>query len=342
MTRHYAFIFLLATLFACSTTPPKSYFEENPEFLEKNHTIKSDYNFKIKYGRPPFNYFTKLESTGMQGYHWIAFKPEIVDLSKERIDFIESEINKIPAKYFSLLGNRLVYFTIVKNLGSSGITLPVYTDKDQDDPKSIILIDEKIFNRSLCDLISEKEKSVYTDGEYEIKCSTNKSISAFLGLLLHEMSHVVSIYNYMLAHPNYTITSNQQLNWYQYSRISWEWDNKTYVSPKESSVKNWFMGRKYYSTQISEKLPNNQIEKDFNAIKNSSFASFYSVMGPEEDWAELFMLIVFEDDFKTSYKFNLVKKNKIIDTFIPCSAELCKDKRKLMNFFINNPNLFPY
>lgn len=338
----WLFIFILT---ACSTIQShKTYKEKHPEMFIENHFVKSNLKFedKLKETIPRFLKNISENTVENSNMKWLKISPEMTTLNDSDKKFINEELKKVPAVIKNLVNDKFLYLTIVKKLGASGLTQPIYVDDKNWETKNIVLMNEVNLKENFCDYINQKEATVYRKGPYKIGCIINKPLSKFLVIFIHELGHVISNSNYLIPHTD-NLSSEKSINWYLYSRFSWKWDGNNFVIPNDEKLIDWQLSRKYFSYKEDERRDHNLIIDDFKNWKNSSFPSMYSAFSPEEDWAELFLLVVLKKYMGIELKYTLMKEGKVLESVSPCSINpVCEQKRKLIEFYIENPELFPH
>lgn len=337
-------LFSILVLSSCATTSKNSSYRDlHPEMYVDNHPQTEKLKFEEKNFKAPKNFLEEISrsSKAENTKDWLKFNPENYELNPDQLKFIQSEVKKVPEKLKLLANKNLLYWSFVSKLGASGLTISVYPENEKSSWKNVVLMNNDNLEMDFCDYLKIKEGSVYSKGKYKIGCTTNKRISKFLLIFMHELGHVISSNNYLVPHTT-NIQSDNSVNWYLFSRLSWEWDKKNYVVPNDPKMAEWQTSRKYYSVNENEKRPNDLMVDDFKAWKKSSFVTLYSVFSPEEDWAEQMLIMSLKKYMGIEIKFSLSENGKVIDEISPCSENpVCDLKRKLMEFYIDNPSIFP-
>lgn len=341
-------IFILSVLFTlggCSIFESKSRFdwshykEEHPHYFEDYYPKTPELDLKDR------NYQLSpelvLDINKMKGYEWITNNvenyPADSDLVKEAI----REIEKIPPELRKIISQRVIGWSIVKGLGSSGLSYPLYISADK--PfinKGILLLDERTLKAEERNPCIKKESSPYKEGPYQIRCNySGKRVSAFVMVFLHEVAHIFQDNNKLMSQEYIAISSQDEVKTYPYLRLSWKWDGKEGLTTINPETKNWRTTRRYYDPQPT--LENSMMANHFGIWKKSNFPTLYSAMSEAEDWAEGLSYTWIKKHFNTEVSYTLLHKKRVVGSGRLCLFRgTCKEKAKLLKEYADNPKAF--
>lgn len=341
------FLYLIALLLiqSCATTTnPFSYEKykaENPWADEVNYAEIRKKNPEDRYIKLSDEAIKNIRK-GYPNLPWIESMVENLNDTNPYKKKIHKSIKELPLEIKNLFSKKVFAWSVVKNLGSSGLALQIYNN-DNRVTGTVIVIDESIF-QDPNNFLTRKEASVYKSGHYAIKVKQSgpRPLSPELYLLLHEMGHAVDSENIFTAGGATTYARQSDLTWYPFTRQSWKWDGQDSLTPKEGSLKDWAKTRKYYSKNIElDKIENSLIPLQFYQWKDTNFPSPYATSNIIEDWAESFVSVILKKYYKTDLIYSLYKENLEIMSQASCvSTGACKEKFLIIENFIETPDIF--
>lgn len=339
----YLWLLLCLFVFGCATNKEESFswekfHQENPGLYTSHYGDLKKVNLENRHIKltPDTIKFIRTDNPMMP---WIHPMVENLDDNNLNIKKIRELIQGLPTELKNLISKKVYAWSLVKNLGSSALTIQLYTDNN-DANESLILIDESIFNNST-EFLSTKEASVYKTGNYQIKVQATKKLPVELYLLFHETGHAFDTKNIFTSGSETKYSKQSHVLWNPFTKQSWKWDEKESLIAKESNLENWSSTRKYYNPTPEKKLENSLTPIQFDQWKTTNFPSPYSTSNVLEDWAESFTHVILKKYYKTDMIYSLYDGNKEIASQTSCiSNGTCPEKRKIVEMFITNPDIF--
>jgi hypothetical protein len=212
-----------------------------------------------------------------------AQQPRIHALSSDEARVVNDALKALPPPVARLAAQSVAAIYFVEDLGGSG-----WTDALRDDAqerRSIMVFDASVLDRRLNEWATDKERTVFALGaDVRIILASDESNtpgSAFRFILLHELGHAIG--NRLLVHP---LHDDAALFETEFTKISWRIDAKMFVPQRPL----WPQRLGFYGTAVP--LPASDAPVLEAALKQSEYASLYSSVRIEDDFAESFALYV--------------------------------------------------
>lgn len=255
-------------------------------------------------------------------------------------DIVAKELEKIPSQLKNLIEKRVVGWTLVKGIEVPGVLIPLHGE-DNYSRKGVIAINEKFLAQSLNDLTKFLESTVYEEGDYQIGVKANKEISALLYLFLHESGHALSLDNSLMLPYEDSEYLESYIDGAPFVKSSWEKDSvENKVVSKNKKMTYWPLMRKHYAVNQGKKQENLLLYAHFKDYVNSEFVTMYSAGNPKEDWADTFTQVALEKYFKAKIEYFITQDKKEVLKYTPCSNRICLYKKKLVELFLEYPEMY--
>jgi hypothetical protein len=344
MFKNFVLFLPLFILSACSST----IVEEQEHFSWTEYKTKNIENYESHYSyknSPLHKRHLKLPAklatdiTKTVAYDWFQLNAKPIEDEDPVYQEFEKAMNELPAAIKLMMEKKVVFWTVVEDLGSSGLTWPLYNEKNFLD-KGIIVFNKNTVGKPFKEICEKRENSPYQSGPIKFLCSfTKSSVNAIQYIALHEFGHILQSNNSFIPDFEAKLTDERSLNWFPLTKISWKWDGKNDAITRDPIFSNWIKERKYYA--LEKKLNNEILEDHYNHWKTSKFPSIYSTVHHHEEWAEITALILLKKYFHTELIYSLSKNNKITSSVKSCLFnEICPEKLKLAEMYLDNQDLF--
>lgn len=257
-----------------------------------------------------------------------GYPPEVkpVVLSQKEKRFFKKIINDLPKRLRSFVDRHLKGVFIVDDLGGSGLTDGIFSEKET----SFIVFDRKVFNKKANDWCTWKEHSVFKKGDTKLECvirkgKENNEMGAFQFIFMHELAHVINrgFKEYL---PFWEDDVPESFEKYPYLKISWAYNDKKMVRKnyEEDFKKIWFYGPE------DTRKENQIILSTYEKLKKTRFPSLYGVINAFDDFAEAFVIYHHTQILKKPYEIRVTHKGKT-HKFKSCIQEnRCPKKAKLV------------
>lgn len=339
--KNYFYFIMLFAFYGCASNPPSFSWEKfkkkYPALYQSHYQKFQNNNLEDKYIRLSDDIiaFARQKNPDVP---WLDFAAENIEENNLTLQRVKKNFQTIPSELKKILNKKIFAWSLVKNLGSSAMTISFYIDDNEAD-KSLILIDESFLNN--VDFLSEKEATNYKNGNYSIKINTSQILPTELYFLFHEAGHAFDVKNSLTNGGATNFTNQHNVLWVPFTKLSWKWDEKSSLTTKNSALKGWSIIRRYYSKKLEDKLDNSLIPGQFNDWKNTNFVSLYSTRNVSEDWADSFAHFILKKYYNIDMIYSLFLNNKKMQSQLSCiSTNLCQEKRYLLESFIKNPQVF--
>ena len=182
MNKLITLIFLFSV--ACSQVKQASDQDFWKTFKKNNPWEYSDYyhnnskNLADKFYQISENQIAYIKRRFKSAKH-LKMLPEVVTSKAPSFSWFQKEIRKMPKKAQQLLQNKVIGWTLVKNLGASGTFIPL-RDSDNYNTKGILVIDTSIYKKSFKEICSYKEGTTFHLNQEDILSCYFKNKSNFL------------------------------------------------------------------------------------------------------------------------------------------------------------------
>lgn len=344
MLKYFSFILFSLILSACSSTKVKETEHFSWDEYKANHieNFESHYTYKnIPIHKRHMKIPAKMaqDISQVKAYDWFSLNAKPIEETDPVYKEFEKAFQELPESVKQMMEKKIVFWTVVDDLGSSGMTWPLYNENNYFD-KGVVIFNKNTAGKSFKDLCEKRENSPYKKGPNKFICSFSKGhVTGIQYIALHEFGHVLQSNNSFLPDSDYKINEEATISWFPLTKISWKWDGKNDAVSRDPVFSNWIQERKYYQ---AEGTTNNEVlENHFNLWKNSKFPTIYSTVHHHEEWAEITALSLLKKYLHTEIVYSLSKNNKIVTSVKSCLFnEICPEKLKLAEMYLDNQDLF--
>jgi hypothetical protein len=270
---------------------------------------------------------------------WIRSTPSVLPLDAVEWREFEKLIDTIPVSLRRVFEQRVRGWVLVRDLGSPA-SLFFLSDGAAVTYDGIIYVDVATLRQSYDEFLAAKENSLYRGGAYRIKVQEKLPVPTALVAFVSRAAYIFAYRNVFVQNTNVDTDSAEELDWYPFSRIDWEWDGGTSLQGRSAALREWGRIRKYYATEEVDKFPNDLLQKHFLDWQTSGFTSPAATQTTETDWAEAFAQKYVADQHKTDITFVLAKDGKEVSRrgFCP-QGNPCRRKLALINVFFEHHDL---
>ena len=312
--------------------------------VSANHAVTKASYWK-QYLARPVNERVFIATPEMVDYAIIANRldnyPERPIVPTPPADFlndVKQAFQELPESVKQLLQHKFVGIFLIDDLGGTALADYIYNDKKEKVGAYIFLNMSALLKRNANEWATWKESSPFTpDPSYQLEAtieheSENNRKNAIQYILLHELGHVVSIFDRF--HPPWNLKPSEvkSTKKYPFFNISWQQD-----STKDYYISKQFPRTKDVSYYVNPKLSAKEMAQIYEQLEKSKFPTLYAATHPGDDWAESFVTYVHSVLMKKPFEIRIKKGDQVVKVFKLCwGQERCAEKEKILSDFVGN------
>ncbi len=292
-----------------------------------NYEFNSDSAFIARVKEPPdfvMNYIREMDKKDYTFY----------EPAEEELKIIKKAFKHLPPFYKSVMKERVLGIYFINSFLGSGMT-----DWVVDNEKKIyctLFFNPITLKMNMSEWLTYKEKTCFIrdteDVDIEIKAGT--IFNAFLGILLHESTHVVDyVKNITPFVENGTralsIVKREEIKHAAFVKNIWRdiyLPETAFNFPQREDISFYGLGDGP-NIKISSAL------EFYELFSNTPFASIYGSMSWSEDLAEFFMFYHLTRKLKQPYVITLLKNKKVVFSYEPMENKNVRKRFYLMESF---------
>ena len=254
--------------------------------------------------------------------------------TNKELKIIEKAYKSLPALHRKIIKERVIGVYFLNNFLGSGMADWV-VDKD----KKIyctLFFNPITLKMNMSEWSSYKEKTCFirNSKDVDIVIKAGTAFSGFLGILLHESTHVVDYVKNITpfvepATRALSVVKGQKIENTPYVKGIW----KDYRSPEEEYD---FPDRKditFYGMGSGPKIKITDAPNLYKQLSGTSFVSLYGSMSWSEDLAEFLLFYHMTQKLKQPYIIYFIKDNKRVYSYEPMKSRNVTRRFSLMKVF---------
>ncbi len=293
----------------------------------ENYEFDPDSTFVARVKEPPdfvMNYIRDMDEMKYSSYN----------PSKEELNIIEEAFKYLPPVHKKILKERVLGVYFIDSFLGSGMA-----DWVADHEKNVyctLFFNPIIFKMNISEWLTYKEKTCFIkDSEaIDIVINGGTASSAFLGILLHESTHIVDYVKNITPFVEHatraiSVVKGQRIHNKSFVEKIWK-DIKLPVEDFDYSQRNEIS---FYGLSKGPKINISSAEDVYRQFSLTPFVSLYGSMSWSEDLAEFLTFYHLTQKLKQPYMISVLKNKRIVYSYEPMKSRKVRKRFSLMEDF---------
>ncbi|MGB0742915.1 MAG: hypothetical protein ACPGSB_00180 [Opitutales bacterium] len=244
--------------------------------------------------------------------------------SPAELRLFKDYFDTLPPRCRAVMKERLLAIYFIDGLHVGGGTHWVLDDTGK--IYAYMTLNRRIFDLSISDFLTLKEKTVYSrePSNYRVKIQVSGEYKSLLYILTHESLHLVDYVDRITPYAEQILNELQHtdVNETRFTEgIWWQFDQ-----PLRKFRFRLLRKVKFYSENASGVIPMSDAKNMYRSLEDTPFVSLYSCVNWAEDFAEAITMRHLTKELGLTYSTSVTKDGNVIFQSRPVEKPLFEDR----------------